>query len=169
MPPSVDVTKMWAAIEERRALGVQTQAQAFLALKAPPIALDNWGQALPLSAMEQDYLDRIFAVLANPRGRVTALLHSGRLCPDEVEPIATVFPAVWEAIVEDAQRDMIDSGGPPFPAWVEATLTVLFQKPAAAVYNPTPEKPMGSPPKKQIKPPEGTQADRRELAVREQR
>ena len=167
-PPSVDYEKMWELIEQRRALGIQTPAQAFLAIKAPAMSLDQWGEPLPLSSMQQDYLDRIFAMLLNPKVRTEALLHSGRLCPDEVEPVATVFPEVWEAICEDAQRDMV-AHPPPYPAWVESTLGVLFQKPASAVYNPTPEKPMGSPPQSQVKAPEGTQADRRELAVREQR
>lgn len=169
MPPSVNIEILEAKIEEARRMGIQTPAQTYLQVKKPVQALDEWGQPLPLSPMEQDYLDRLFAVLARPMERGRALLHSGRLCPDEVEPLVTVFFEIWHTLVEDATRDMFTAGGPPFPAWAEATLGVLFQKPASAMYNPTPEKTMGSQPRGQVKPPEGTQADRRELAVREQR
>lgn len=167
-PASVDIEKMWGIIEGKRALGIQTPAQAYLALKAPAQPLDQWGMPLPLSSMDQDKLDRIFAMLADPHGRTVALLHSGRLCPDEVEPVATVFPEVWETICQRTQDEMI-ANPPPYPAWSEATIGVLFQKPAASVYNPVPEKPMGSPPHSPVKAPEATQADRRELAVREKR
>ena len=167
MPASVNVEVMWAKIEEARARGIQTPAQTYLALKAPPIELDDWGQPLPLSSMQQDYLDRVFAILVNPFERGEALLHSGRLCPDEVEPIAVVYFEIWETLVDRAMNDMFSSGGPPFPAWAETSLGILFQKPASSIYNPKPDEPTaGSPPHGKVKPPEPTQADRRELAVR---
>lgn len=168
-PPSVNIEVLWAKLEESRRRGTATPAEAYLAIKAPPIQSDEWGQPLPLCAMDQDYIDRVFAILMNPMGRGEALLHSGRLCPDEVEPIAVVYFEVWQVLVERATQDMFDSGGPPFPAWAETQLGVLFQKPASAVYNPSPanEPTAGTPPHKKVKPPEATQADRRELAVRE--
>lgn len=168
MPPSVNIETLWAKLEESRRRGTQTPAETYLSLKAPPIQHDDWGQPLPISAMEQDYIDRVFAVLLSPMERGEALLHSGRLCPDEVEPIAVVFFEIWETLVERATQAMFDAGGPPFPAWAEASLGILFQKPASAMYNPTPaEQPIGSQSRGQVKPPEGTQADRRELSVRE--
>lgn len=168
-PASVNIEVLWAKLEESRRRGTATPAESYLAIKAPPIQLDDWGQPLPLTAMDQDYIDRVFAILANPFERGRALLHSGRLCPDEVEPIAVVYPEVWQVLAEDATNDMYDSGGPPFPAWAETSLGVLFQKPASAVYNPKPadEPTAGSAPHGKVKPPEATQADRRELAVRE--
>jgi hypothetical protein len=168
MPASVNIEILEAKIEEARRMGIQTPAQTYLQVNKPVVALDEWGQPLPLSSMQQDYLDRVFAVLVSPMERGRALLHSGRLCPDEVEPLVTVYFEIWQTLVEQATADML-ANPPPYPAWAEATLGVLFQKPASAMYNPTPEKTIGSPPRGQVKAPEGTQADRRELAVREQR
>lgn len=169
MPASVNVEVLWAKLEESRRRGTMSPAETYLALKSPPIQLDDWGEPLPLTAMDQDYLDRVFAILKDPHGRGTALLHSGRLCPDEVEPIAVVYFEIWETMVDRARDDMFSSGGPPFPAWAETSLSVLFQKPASAVYNPKPadEPTAGNAPHGKVKPPEATQADRRELAVRE--
>lgn len=165
MPASVNLETLMAKIEEARRFGIQTPAQSYLAIKAPAQPMDEWGQPLPISSMDQDFLDRVFAVLADPMGRGRALLHSGRLCPDEVEPIAVVYPEIYEVMLELAQADMLDHP-PPYPAWAQATLGVLFQKPASAVYTSEGEQPTGSLPQGQIKTPEGTPADRRELAVR---
>jgi hypothetical protein len=126
--------------------------------------MDQWGMPLPISSQQQDYIDRVFAVLADPT-RCKALLHSGQLCPDEVEPLATVYPEIYETIVEDAMGDM-RAAKPPFPAWAEGVLGILFQKPAATVYNPSSEA-NGKPPGGKMDKQAGTPADRRELAVRE--
>lgn len=145
-------------------MNIQTPAQTYLAVKAPPVPMDQWGLPLPISPLQQDYLDRVFAVLADPM-RARALLHSGQLLPDEVEPIATVFPEVYASLIEEATDDMIDAK-PPFPAWAEGVLGILFQRPAASVYNPAGEA-QGKPPGGKLDAQSGTPADRRELAVRE--
>lgn len=167
-PASVNIETLWAKLEASRARGTQTPAETYLSIKAPALEFDAWGEPLPLSAMAQDYLDRVFAVLLSPFERGEALLHSGRLCPDEVEPISVVFPEVWATLVERATDDLFEAGGPPLPAWAETSLGILFQKPASAVYNPKPQDgaSAGTAPTGKVKPPEPTQADRRELAVR---
>ncbi len=167
-PASINHEMLWQKLAESGQRGTKTPAETYLSIKAPPLELDDWGEPLPLSSMAQDYLDRVFAVLLSPMERGEALLHSGRLCPDEVEPIAVVFPEIWAVLVERATDDLFDAGGPPLPAWAEAQLGILFQKPASAVYNPRPNDGAsdGTPPTGKVKAPEATQADRRELAVR---
>jgi hypothetical protein len=167
MPGHIDYETLTKQIEEKMRLGLMTPAAEYLWMKAPRAALDQWGDELPLSAMQQDQLDRMFAILAGPMERGTALLHSGQLIDDEVDAIEAVFPGVYVLLVEAAKDDLFKSG-PPLPAWAEAQLGILFRKPASAVYSPTPtEKPpsFNAAPKS----PEGTQADRRELSVREGR
>jgi hypothetical protein len=167
MAGHVDYEELAAHVERNRAMGIETPAMAYLWAKAPRQELDQWGEPLPLSPMQQDQLDRIFAVLAGPLERGTALLHSGQLIDDEVDAIMTVYPDVYLIMLERAQDDMFKNP-PPYPAWAEAQLGVLFRKPASTVYA-APEKPIGEPSGGTLKAPEGTQADRRELSLREGR
>ena len=165
-PPRIDVRALAINIATVDASGEDLPPSAdYLRDFGPRTAYDKWGQPLPLSSMEQDRLDRITAVLIEPMVRGTALLHSGQLIPSEVAAIKTVHPEVWADMVEAAVLDM-GKARPPFSAWAEAVLSVLFEKPASDMYGP-PEseeavKARGGAVAKQP----GTPADRRELAVR---
>lgn len=152
------------------AQGIVTPALTYLRETGPQLETDKWGQPLPLSAADQDRLDRIFAVLADPMTRGRALIVSGLLAPDEVDALITVHPDVWTALSAQAFEEM-GTTPPPYRAWAEATLNVLFLQDAAQVFT------SGAPPAlpKQagnvsVGPDSlGTPADRRETSVREQK
>jgi hypothetical protein len=165
MAGHVDFETYLETAERSRRMGIASPAMAFLWVKAPVQAFDQWGQPLPLSPMQQDGLDRMFAIIADPVGRGEALLHSGQLADDEVQALVMVYPDVYAAMVDEASREMLATPL-PYPAWVEAQLGVLFQKPASAVYSKQESAPKAPPANGTLGLTEGTQADRRELAVR---
>lgn len=167
-PGHVNAGVIRAVGAELEARGAATPVVAYLAKVAPVLEVDKWGQPLPLSPSAQDRLDRVFAVLAEPVVRGRALVTSGLLAPDEVDALVAVFPEVWSALCSEAFHEMARNP-PPYAAWVEATLGVLFQMPADQVFTG------GAPPQPKGKAIDGgpatsgTPADRRESAVREQR
>lgn len=164
MAAHVDHQTLLEQLAEKRAMGINTPALAYLWAMTPPQELDEWGMPLPLSSMQQDAMDRLVAVLASPFERGTSLLHSGQLAPDETDALIAAFPDLYGVMVGRARADMI-AAKPPFPAWAEAQLGIFFRRPAATVYA-TPESKPATPEPRQLKNPEGTQADRRELAIR---
>ena len=131
---------------------------------APALTFDRWGNPLPLSASDQHRLDRIAAVVGDPYARGRALLLSGELAPDEVEALATVRPVVYDILVQEATREMLD-GEPPFQPWAEDALDRLFKKPAPLVYEAAEEQAQ----QQQAGGPKvpSTPAERREIAIRE--
>jgi hypothetical protein len=167
MPPKVNHEKLMESLGRVQAMGTETPAEKWLWLNAPPVPLDQWGAPLPLSAMDQDALDRLVAILRSPQERGEALIHSGQLAADERDAIMLVYPEIYATLTEHTKRDLLDNP-PPWPAWVESTVETLWMKPASVVYNPGSEK-EATPPTGQVKAPEGTPADRREIAVRERR
>lgn len=168
-PGRANVALIRASLAQLEARGELTGPGAYLAEMAPVVEVDKWGQPLPLSPSDQDALDRVFAVISAPYERGKALLTSGLLGPDEVDALMKVYPDVWERLVNETALDMARTP-PPYPAWVEATLGVLFGIPAEQVFTEGP--PKAPEPKGQGldgKPAtSGTPADRREPAVREQ-
>jgi len=147
-----------------------TPLSVYLRQNAPPLQVDRWGDPLPLSAVEQDRLDRMWAILAAPRERGRALIVSGALAPDEVDALQAVYPDVWSELAGQAYREMIATP-PPYPGWVEATLDVLFGVPASQVYTkgpPAPRQQLNDQSKLTGGPSAlGTPSDRRETAVRQ--
>lgn len=168
MPGMVDAQVFTDALSRVRSIGVSTPADEYVFSKIPVQELDQWGNPLPLAPLAQDTLNRIFAIIAAPQVRGTALLHSGQLIDDEVDAIEAVFPDIYVMMVERAKNDML-TYEPPYPAWVEAQLGILFRKPAATVYRPEGETKPPEPRIGNLKRPDATQADRRELSVREGR
>lgn len=170
MPGHVNAAHLRAVAAQLEARGALTPAVSYLAEKAPVLETDKWGQDLPLSPADQDRLDRIFAVVAEPLARGRALLVSGLLAPDEVDALMAVHPDVWQALTQQAFGEMARTP-PPYPGWAEATLSVLFGIPADQVFT------QGAPPAPKPRDSKidggpatsGTPADRRESAVREQR
>jgi len=142
----------------------------------PKLTFDEWGQALPLSPMEQSDLDRLVAVLMDPVTRFRDLLTCGRLNDDEVQAVSAVYPEVYAAVVNAAVKDMIVAQ-PPFALWAQSVLGILFQKPATEMYastiNATDE--IGRPKENRASPglaspPDAipTPQDRRDTAIRQQ-
>lgn len=135
----------------------------------PKLENDEWGQALPLSEMEQFDLDRLVAVLTEPLSRLRDLVVSGHVNTDEVLAVKDVYPDVYQAVVDACVRDMIEAG-PPFERWAQLTLGVLFLKPAPEMYAEAqqPEQQQGGAPGPTGLPGAiATPSDRREPAIRE--
>ena len=167
MPPHIDVLSFMANTATAEQHGVAPPSALYIRDYGPRPAYDRWGAPLPLSPSEQARLDRITAILIEPIARGLALLHSGQLTPTEVAALKAVHPDIWADMVADTMADMVQAK-PPFPAWVIATLSTLFEKPAAAVFMGEPiEEPRPNPRAGAMIRPEGTPADRRELAVRD--
>jgi len=142
-------------------------ALAFLRTVCPPAQLDKWGEPLPLSDPDQARLDRLFAVTANPLERGWALVQSGTIDPGEAECIAMTSPDAYQVLVSRARMDMAQAP-PPYSMWAEQTLGVLFGQPAAKVYKEAPPpKPPAPSPGKSDEATGATQADRREISVRQ--
>lgn len=155
---------------EQEAEGAPTSpAIAYVRANGPKLQQDKWGELLPLSTPEQDRLDRMVAVLSHPLERGLALVLSGTLDPGECEALRTVHADAYGLLVQHARADMAQTQ-PPFAVWAEQTLTVLFGKPVAKVYGDevAPKKAPPSGPKG-TGPTGATQADRREVAVRQQK
>lgn len=178
IPPSppginghVDAEALSTALSHAEAGGATTPIGDYLRGAIPPLEVDDWGQPLPLSSDEQDFVDRIFAILAAPADRGRALLTSGALAPDEVDAIQAVYPRVWMDLAQQAWREMIETPL-PYPGWVEDVLGVLFGVEATTIYTSGPP---AAPPKQQAGEQSltggpdgaGTSADRRDTAVRE--
>lgn len=149
----------------------------YIRAHAPKLQLDKWGEPLPLSAVDQDRLDRMFAVIASPYDRSLALMKSGLLAPDEVDAVQAVHPEIYSLLVDVAKRQMLEAD-PPYPVWAESMLSTLFGQPAAKVYGGAAEIHPGDGPKPAAKgggAPAGipagaaTAADRRDADVRQQR
>jgi hypothetical protein len=134
---------------------------------APALQFDRWGNPLPLPPSDQHRLDRIAAIVGDPYARGRALLLSGELAPDEVDALATVRPVVYDILVQEATREMLE-GEPPFQPWAEDVLDRLFRKPAPAVYEAAEEQKQPQPGSGKQQVP-STPAERREIAIRERR
>lgn len=145
-------------------------AVAYIREHGPALKMDKWGGPLPLSAPEQDRLDRMMAILSFPMQRGRALIVSGTLDPGEADALRTVYPEVYDALASRARADMATTA-PPYAVWAEQTLGVLFGKPAAKVYGevaPKQQQPASRPKSGGDQSSTATPADRRELAVRQQ-
>lgn len=164
------------AIAAEEAKGLGTPATAYLRLMCPTIKLDKWGMPLPLSDVDQDRVDRLFAVLRDPLTRTKVLLHCGMLIAEEVDAVRVAYPEVFTALVESTLSDMMNSA-PPYREWAETVVGVLFGMPPAELLQnaePTIEnaaaaqaapKPSRSSVNRQPGR-EGTAADRRDIGVR---
>ena len=173
-PGHVDHADLLDQLHEKQRLGIATPAMLFLQEKAPPEARDKWGQPLPLSAYDQERLDQMVAIMAAPYERGQALLHAGMITPGEVDALIRVYPEIYAILEQEAVDDMM-AHPPPYPAWSETTLGVLFGVAAAKVYGGgTPELPkqeslQGAPRKGTEAEVPSTPSERREVAVREMR
>ena len=177
-PPSpghVDIDLLRRQANALAARGMTTAAMEYLDEKGPKINIDKWGRPLPLCRVDQDRLNRLFAIMAAPFERGWALVVSGQLSPAEVDAIQYVAPEVWVVMRDRIVHDMIEAG-PPFPSWVVAQLDVFFGESTATVF----ETAQGDVAAQELGQssgggrlplpgPHGTPADRRELAVREER
>ena len=125
---------------------------------------------LPRDLADQARLDRMFAILSEPYARGRALVLAGMILPDEVDALINVYPDVWMALATQAWNEMHVTH-PPYPLWAEQTLGVLFGKPADVVFTgPAPKQPdqqaQAAESGIRTNPAPGTQADRRDPAVR---
>ncbi len=106
---------------------------AYLLAHLPPEEFDRWLQPLPLSAVQQDRLDRMMAVLEAPIDRGRALLVSGTLDTLECQALREGQPKAYEILRTWAIHDMV-AGKPPLPGWSEGVLGVLFGREASHVF-----------------------------------
>jgi len=132
-PPHVDLMKLSGNIEHQAAAGPLPPAAQYLQQYAPSLLTDEYGQPLPLDVTDQERLDRMVAVLRAPFVRGRQLVTSGTLDTDESDALRLGAPDEYAGICEDARNAMI-AEKPPFPAWAEGVLGVLFGKDAAVVY-----------------------------------
>lgn len=174
-PGHVDLERMMQVLQAEP--DPPTLAKQYLMTKAPKAQLDKWGAPLPLSAVDQDRLDRVFAVIAAPYDRTRALLRAGMLAPDEVDAVSFAFPEIYGELEREALKDLVTTE-PPYAGWAETVLGVLFEKPPAEVIasglggpqQQGPDKPPKGAPKSPGNMAAGmpTPADRRDQEVRAQ-
>lgn len=174
MPQHVDLEGLLGEIAKAEAQGQSTPASSYLRLAAPKVQLDKWGAPLPLTDVDQDRIDRLFAVLVEPLERSRRLIRSGLLIHDEADAVKTAFPEIYTVLVQELLRDMMASA-PPYREWAETTIGVLFGMPPAQLLASAeaPEKMMAKQEAKDKKPEptpdmSGTAADRREISVRKE-
>lgn len=177
-PAHVDLERLMAILTQAEMGRPLSPAEAVLRTQGPKLQLDKWGQPLPLSAVDQGRLDRLWAVMASPYDRCRALLRAGMLAPDEVQALSAAFPELYDVLKAEAEKEMITTE-PPYQRWAETVLGTLFQAPAARVYaddqgqpqQPPAGKPKASGGKGGVLPVQSlaTQADRRDQAVRSER
>lgn len=178
-PAHIDLERMMTVLTAEP--DPPTLAKQYLMTKAPRAQLDKWGAPLPLSSVDQDRLDRAFAVIASPHDRTRALLRAGMLAPDEVDAVSFAFPEIYGELEREALKELVVTA-PPYEGWAETVLGVLFQKPPADVVTGGlggPDKQPGEggqPPKGKPKAAPGdmvtgmaTPADRRDVEVRQQK
>lgn len=176
-PAHVDIEQMMQVLQAEP--DPPTLAKTYLMAQGPRQQLDKWGAPLPLSSVDQDRLDRAFAVIASPHDRTRALLRAGKLAPDEVDAVTAAFPEIYGELEREALHDLITTA-PPYEGWAETVLGILFGKPPAEVVSgglggPPQQPGEGAPPKGKAKAPASmaagmaTQADRRDVEVREQK
>jgi len=176
-PGHVDIEQMMQVLQEEP--DPPTLAKQYLTTKAPTAQADKWGALLPLSAVDQDRLDRVFAVIAAPYDRTRALLRAGKLAPDEVDAVSFSFPEIYGELERETLRELVTTE-PPYAGWAETVLAVLFGKPPAEVLasglgGPQQQPGADKQPKGAPKAPGdmaagmATQADRRDVEVRAQK
>lgn len=157
-PKHVSLTGILAQLTQDEMIGAPSSpAIKYLATNLPERPTDRWGAELPLSAVEQEKLDRIAAVMFDP-GRGKQLLASARLDAIEVDALKNGQPGWYEALCLAARADMIQ-GKPPFPRWAENVLGVLFGRDAALVYGAETDVEKPSRSKFDGEPPSPTPAD----------
>ena len=170
VPGHVNIETLMGTADQLEAQGMVTPALTYIRTNGPQQEIDKWGEPLPLSSVDQARLDRLFAILSEPYARGRALLLAGMLIPDEVDALMNVYPDVWMTLATQAWNEMHVTH-PPYPLWAETTLGVLFAKPADVVFTgPSPKAPDQQAQAEgtgiRTNPAPGTQADRREAAVR---
>lgn len=134
VPPRVDAVDLAGMLSDAKASGRQlTPLEQYLDANAPVPKLDRWGMPLPLSATDQDRLDRISAVLWNPVHRGRALLISGSLDTHECDALRTGAPEAYAQLRTQAEQEMLKAG-PPLPSWSDGVLGILFGRPVGSVY-----------------------------------
>lgn len=173
-PAHVDIEQLMSTLTAQP--DPPTLARQYLMSSGPRMRLDKWGEPLPLSAVDQDRLDRVFAVIASPQYRTRALLRAGMLGPDEVDAVSASFPEIYGELEREAIHDLVTTPR-PYAAWAEAVLGVLFGRPPAEVVQSGPpgqQQQQATPPAGKPKAPASmaagmaTQADRRDVEVRAQ-
>lgn len=173
-PPHVAVESLLGALGKAFAEGQGNPALAYLKLMVPPTQYDKWGAPLPISDVEQDRVDRLFAVLVEPMERTRALVRSGLLLEMESDAVKATFPEIYTVLVKEVLKDLTDAA-PPYREWAETTVGVLFGMPPAQLLQSAeaPEKQMAKAEAKSKKPTptpdmSGTAADRRDISVRKE-
>lgn len=157
-PKRIDLNVLLAQLAQAEIVGDQkTPTMTYIEGHLPQRAVDRWGKSLPLSAVDQEQLDRMCAVLFDP-ARARKLLHSGRIDTIETEALAEGQPGMYSALVSEATFDMVRAK-PPFAPWAERALSVLFGRDAALVYGEAQAKPEAQQSKFNGKPPPPTPAD----------
>lgn len=139
-PPAPKTIELLAITTGLAQAPMLSPSMAYLQDHLPEQPLDRWGQPLPLSSVQQDRLNRLVAVLANPYERGMALLKSGTLDTIETNALREGTPEVYARINQEARMDMIQAG-PPISLWAEAVLGVLFGRDAAIVYGESDQAP----------------------------
>lgn len=169
MPPEPEDVDLVQEYGEAEKVGPSSPALTYFRDHAPKLPTDMWGLPLPLSQVDQDRANRLWAILVSPYHRGRALMRAGAILTDEAAAIHEVYPDVW-LMLDDELRTAMVTGKPPFPAWAEALIGVWFALPPKVAFAQAQEKAKGGGGQKSSKAGEGalpTPADRRELAVRE--
>lgn len=174
-PEHVDIMKFNAKANAYEETGATLPKYiGYVRKHGPAMQVDEWGIPLPLSAMEQDLLNRLVAILTDPVERTKELLLSGLLNPDEVDAIKSVYPEIYSRFVDAAVLDMTETK-PPFQLWAQTILGILFKKPANLMYAEEQQQQQQQQGAPSANSPQGgsgvnlpTQVDRREIAVRQQ-
>jgi len=167
-PADVDLVREYGEAED---VGRQSLALTYFREHAPKLPTDMWGLPLPLSHVDQDRANRLWAILVSPLHRGRALMRSGAILKDEAAALHEVYPDVW-LMLDDELRAAMVSGKPPFPAWAEALIGTWFNLPPKVAFAQAQDKAKGGGDGKEKSTTAGdtalpTPADRRELAVRE--
>lgn len=164
-PADVDVADVMADAEKNN----DSAALQYFRAHAPHVPVDMWGLPLPLSRVDQDRANRLWALLASPLHRGRALIRSGVILRDEAALIHEVYPDLWLMLSDELDAAMV-SGRPPFPVWAEALIGTWYGLPPKVAFAQAQggKAPRGG--SKTATAGHGampTPADRRELALRE--
>lgn len=164
-PEDVDLLREYGEAEEK---GSASLALSYFREHAPKLPTDMWGLPLPISRVDQDRANRLWALLVSPLHRGRALMRSGAILKDEAAVLHEVYPDIW-LLLDDELRMAMVTGRPPFPAWAEALIGTWFNLPPKVAFAKAQDQAKGGG-KKASKAGDTalpTPADRRELAVRE--
>lgn len=167
-PEHVDlVTLNYQAQRAIETTGQEPKYVTYVREHGPKVTMDEWGRAMPLAPIEQFDLDRLVNILTDPMNVTLGLVFSGQINPDEVKAVKAVYPEVYKQITQACLSDMLYAK-PPFETWAVNTLGVLFQKPAAKLYEESqPQESKSGGAVKLVPGSMPTPNDKRELEVRQ--